>query len=280
MSRVRRQSLIVEEKKPKDACSWGLWRSGGDTRRGPLNLTSAKLVGTSQNTGLGGLSGLSSRLNGLRGVVSGMLLAPGVAPSRSPSHADAPSQSGFFPPIFLPTLCHHERCRNWPTGCRHQTVARGKMAQCSSWWCPTRSFASIINANEISALDIIVVGHNPFIFLASARNCLRSTQPRQSTGWRLRYPSTQANFTKIDQAPATWGKLDVAGTPRPLLERGAQQGTHSLLRYNSMNSFGAHATPPVTGSDTQAQTLAFLVIPNPQTPAFVCTSALVYSLFR
>jgi hypothetical protein len=57
----------------------------------------------------------------------------------------------------------------------------------------------------------IVVGHNPFIFLASAWTCLRSTQPRQSTGWRLRYPSTQANFTKIDQAPATWGKARSCG---------------------------------------------------------------------
>ena len=48
MSRVRRQSLIVGGERPNDTCSWGLFLSGGDTKRG-TRLTSAKLVGTSQN---------------------------------------------------------------------------------------------------------------------------------------------------------------------------------------------------------------------------------------
>jgi len=86
--------------------------------------------------------------------------APEVAPSRS-SHVHTPSQKWTLPPNFLPTSCYHERCCNWSAGCRHQTVARGKMAQWRSWWCPTRSFASIVNASEIlpQRLDI-----HPFIF--------------------------------------------------------------------------------------------------------------------
>jgi hypothetical protein len=95
--------LIVEGRKSLKMPAAGAF-DGRVGTRGGTRLTSAKLVGTSQNTGLGGLSGLSSRLNGLRGGVSGMLLAPRVAPSRSPSHADAPSQSGLFPQFFC-QLC-------------------------------------------------------------------------------------------------------------------------------------------------------------------------------
>ena len=117
MSRVRRQSLIVEEKKPKDACSWGLWRSGGDTRRDPLNQR--QLSRHQSKCRLGGLGGLSSRLNGLRRVcVSGMLL-PGVAPSRSLPMLTLRAKVGSSPD-FSAHLCYHERRHNWPAGCRHQ----------------------------------------------------------------------------------------------------------------------------------------------------------------
>jgi hypothetical protein len=51
MSRVRRQSLIVEEKKPKDACKLGPLAAGWGHEEG-TRLTNAKLAGTSQNADL------------------------------------------------------------------------------------------------------------------------------------------------------------------------------------------------------------------------------------
>ena len=160
-----------------------------------------------------------------------MLLAPGVAPSRSPSHTHAPSQGGLFPQFFC------------------QPVLPRALSQLAHWMS-----ASNCRSRKNGAMLVVVVSHSlirvdhhrkrnflprrlcwtccgrthPFIFLASAWTCLRSMQPRQSTGQRLRYPSAQANFTKIDQASASWGKARSCGTPRPLLERGARQGKRTL----------------------------------------------------
>lgn len=100
MSRVRRQSLIVEEKKPKDACSWGP-SSGGDTKRDPLNQRQVSMH--QSKCRLDGLSGLSSRLNGLK-VWCVWKFCPRSGTQSVPSHVHAPSQSGLFPQIFC-QLC-------------------------------------------------------------------------------------------------------------------------------------------------------------------------------
>jgi hypothetical protein len=75
MSRVRRQSLIVEEKKPKDACSWGLFVGWGHEEG--TRLHQRQVSRHQSKCRLGGLSRPQlSRLNGVRCGVSGMLLPP------------------------------------------------------------------------------------------------------------------------------------------------------------------------------------------------------------
>jgi hypothetical protein len=69
-----------------------------------------------------------------------------------------------LPPTFLPTCVTTSAATIGQLDVGIKTVARGKMAQCSSWWYPTRSFASIINVSEISAQKLCWTyrGRTPF----------------------------------------------------------------------------------------------------------------------
>ena len=212
-----------------------------------------------------------------------MLLAPEWHPV-GPVPRSRSEPKWALSPNFSANLCYNERCHNWPTGCRHQTVARGKMAQYSSWWCPTRSFASIINASEISAQRLCWTYRSrthPFIFSRLRMNFVYvACNPVNLQDSHYATPLYPSQF--YQDRPSVY-----------------ELGKGSILRYASATTRAGRPTRdtpsahtirwtllaltlrlPATGSDTQAQTLAFFAIPNPQTPAFVCTSALVYSLFR
>jgi hypothetical protein len=178
MSRVRRQSLIVEEKKPKDACSWGPFCRVG-TRRGGTRLTSAKLVGTSQNADS---TAWSASALGLRCGVSGSA-APEVGTQSVPSHVHAPSQSGLFPQIFCQLCTTTSAAAIGQLGSRHQTVARGKMAQCS-FVVVSHSLIRVDHQRKRNFCPEAHAGRrgsilwtHPFVFLASAWTCLRSMHP-------------------------------------------------------------------------------------------------------
>lgn len=68
-----------------------------------------------------------------------------TTPSRAFRALDAhpASQRRLRPQEFLPASCHQQLWCDSPAGCRHPARCSSQMAPCSSWWCPTRSFASI-----------------------------------------------------------------------------------------------------------------------------------------
>jgi hypothetical protein len=138
------------------------------TRRGdPLNQ---RQVSRHQSKcRLSGLSGLSSRRERFEvWCVWNVACPPEVAPSWSlPTLALRAKVDSS--PKFSGSLCYHERCCNWPARCWHQTVARGKMAQYSSWWCPTRSFASIHRRKRNFCPEAVrrprdILWTHPFVF--------------------------------------------------------------------------------------------------------------------
>lgn len=88
--------------------------------------------------------------------------APVAALPRNPR----PAKAASVPPICLQLSCHHERAiRQLDVGIPNRRSS--KMAQCSSWTCPTRSFAPIISSkSEIPLSD-------PCCLQRSHRACLR-----------------------------------------------------------------------------------------------------------
>ena len=166
-----------------------------------------------------------------------MVAAPEVAPSRSlPTFT---LRAKVDPsPKFSANLYYHERCCNWPAGSRHQTVARGKMAQCSSV-VVCHSLIRVDHQHERNFLETVrrprdILWTHSFHRLASAWTCLRSMYPPvKSTG---HYPSAQANFTQDRPSVCELGKkgsIYATATTRA----GRPTGNALSAQYDSTDSF-------------------------------------------
>jgi len=85
--------------------------------------------------------------------------------------------------------------------CHGQRVSASEMAQCSSWWCPTRSFASIIHARQFGQRPCGLGGGAglacPFAHLSNCVNPLATgQQPSRSFSY--------ANLPGLTKPLACW----------------------------------------------------------------------------